>query len=53
MTVVQSPTGKEAHLLALDAQTFEEIGRARLPHAIPNSFHGQFFSESTFFNGAN
>jgi beta,beta-carotene 9',10'-dioxygenase len=30
-------------LLVLDAATLEEKGRAEVPHAVPFSFHGQFF----------
>jgi beta,beta-carotene 9',10'-dioxygenase len=29
-------------LLALDAETFEELGRAIVPHHIPLGFHGQY-----------
>jgi carotenoid cleavage dioxygenase-like enzyme len=31
-------------LLALDAATFEERGRAGLPHHLPFGFHGEYFS---------
>jgi hypothetical protein len=31
-------------LLALDAQSFEEVGRAFAPHVIPFGFHGEFKS---------
>lgn len=31
-------------LLILDAKTFQEIGRARAPHAVPEGLHGQFFN---------
>ncbi len=39
---------KNAFLIVLDGRTFKEIGRAKMPWHIPGSFHGQFFSESTF-----
>ena len=29
-------------LLILDARSFEELARARLPHGIPYGFHGAF-----------
>jgi beta,beta-carotene 9',10'-dioxygenase len=35
---------ERSFLLVLDAQTFEEIGRALAPHIIPFGFHGQFKS---------
>ena len=30
--------------LVLDAQSFEEVGRAFAPHVIPFGFHGEFKS---------
>ena len=30
-------------LLVLDASTFEEIARAKLPYGLPYGFHNQFF----------
>jgi beta,beta-carotene 9',10'-dioxygenase len=34
-------------LLVLDAATLDERARARVPHHIPFSFHGQFFDTPT------
>jgi carotenoid cleavage dioxygenase-like enzyme len=38
--------GKEgtSFLLALDAETFQELGRAVVPHHIPFGFHGQYLT---------
>lgn len=38
--------GKQGHsfLLALDAQSFTELGRATVPSVVPFGFHGQYFS---------
>jgi carotenoid cleavage dioxygenase-like enzyme len=33
-------------LVVLDARTFEERARARLPHAVPFGFHGRYFPEA-------
>lgn len=48
LTIAFNRQKESSYLLALDGQTFEEIGRAKLPFPIPDSFHGQFFRESTF-----
>jgi carotenoid cleavage dioxygenase-like enzyme len=32
------------YLLVLDAHSFREIARARLPHVMPFGFHGAFFA---------
>jgi len=48
LTVVFNKEHNQAFLLGLNAKTFLEIGRAELPFPIPESFHGQFFHESTF-----
>jgi carotenoid cleavage dioxygenase-like enzyme len=32
-------------LLVLDGQSFVELGRASVPHHIPNDFHGQYFGD--------
>ena len=39
--------GFSTSLLILDAGSFEEIGRAEVPHPIPFGFHGQFFDDVT------
>jgi carotenoid cleavage dioxygenase-like enzyme len=43
--VLDSSTGR-SFLLVLDAGTFEELARAEVPHAVPHSFHGQFFGDA-------
>lgn len=43
LTHVQDVKNKETFLLILDAKTFEEVGRAKAPHFIPTTFHGQYF----------
>lgn len=41
MSVVAGADGK-SFVLVLDAKSFEEVARARLPHGIPYGFHGSF-----------
>ena len=36
---------EQSLLLCFDATTLSELGRARVPHAIPFGFHGRFFRE--------
>ncbi len=43
LSVVLNAQKGNSFLLILDAHTFEEIGRAEVPHHIPAGFHGQFF----------
>ena len=43
LSVVLDARNDTSLLLALDAASFTEIARARVPHAIPFGFHGQFF----------
>lgn len=43
LSVVLNAQKGNSFLLALDAHTFEEIGRAEVPHHIPIGLHGQFF----------
>jgi carotenoid cleavage dioxygenase-like enzyme len=45
LSVVLDANKGNSFLLILDAHTFEEIGRAEVPHHIPNGFHGQFFRD--------
>ena len=45
LSVVLDTNEETSFLLVLDAETFDEIGRARAPHAIPFTFHGQFFED--------
>lgn len=42
--VLDAKTGT-SFLLVVDGRSFEELGRARVPHHIPNDFHGQFFAD--------
>jgi beta,beta-carotene 9',10'-dioxygenase len=44
LSVVLDVRGADSYLLVLDARTFEELARARTPHAIPFGFHGQYFA---------
>jgi carotenoid cleavage dioxygenase-like enzyme len=43
LSVVLDAEAGRSFLLILDAQTFQEVGRAAAPHHIPFGFHGQFF----------
>jgi carotenoid cleavage dioxygenase-like enzyme len=43
LSVVLDSAAGASFLLALDAQTFTEIGRARTPVPVPFGFHGQYF----------
>lgn len=43
LSVVLDPEAERSELVCLDAATLEEHGRARLPHALPYGFHGQFY----------
>jgi carotenoid cleavage dioxygenase-like enzyme len=42
LSVVLDAAAGRSFLLALDAHSFEELGRAEAPHHIPFGFHGQF-----------
>ncbi|XP_053473731.1 carotenoid-cleaving dioxygenase, mitochondrial isoform X1 [Ictalurus furcatus] len=45
LSVILTPTeDKGTFLLVLDAKTFEELGRAKVPVNIPSGFHGTFNS---------
>jgi len=43
LSVVLDARKGNSFLLVLNAATFEEIGRAEVPHHIPFGFHGQYF----------
>lgn len=43
LSVVLNGNKGNSFLLVLDAHTFQEIGRAEVPHHIPFGFHGLFF----------
>ncbi len=47
LTVVLDADENCSRLLVLDGDTFEEQGRATLPHTIPFDFHGRYFPELT------
>lgn len=46
LSVVLDEKSKSSFLLVLDAVTFEEMGRALVPHHIPEGLHGQFYESS-------
>lgn len=48
LTVMYDGIHKRSYLLAINAHTMDEIARAELPWHIPGSFHGQYFSETSF-----
>jgi carotenoid cleavage dioxygenase-like enzyme len=43
LSVVFDGRSGRSFLLVLDAATFEERGRASLPHHVPHGFHGDYF----------
>lgn len=43
LAVIIDHLRKDSFLLVLDAKSFQELGRARAPHIIPEGFHGQFY----------
>jgi carotenoid cleavage dioxygenase-like enzyme len=43
VSLVLDEDREESFLLVLDATTMDELARARLPHATPFPFHGQFY----------
>jgi beta,beta-carotene 9',10'-dioxygenase len=46
LSVVLDAVAGDSFLLALDATSFREIARARVPHPVPFGFHGQFTGAS-------
>ncbi len=44
LSVVLNADKGNSFLLVLDAHTFEELGRAEVPHHIPYGFHGEWFN---------
>jgi carotenoid cleavage dioxygenase-like enzyme len=44
VSVVLDGQRGRSFLLVLDAQSFDEVGRAFAPHVIPFGFHGEFKS---------
>ncbi|XP_061682546.1 beta-carotene oxygenase 2b [Syngnathoides biaculeatus] len=52
LSVVITPNkDKNTFLLALDAKTFQEVGRAEVPVNIPYGFHGTFNATARPFDG--
>ena len=45
LSVVLDAAAGNSFLLVLDAASFDEVARARVPHHIPFGFHGQYFDE--------
>jgi beta,beta-carotene 9',10'-dioxygenase len=45
LSVVLDAAAGTSLLLVLDAASFDEVARARVPHHIPFGFHGQYFGE--------
>ena len=44
LSVVLNANKGNSFLLVLDAHSFEELGRAEVPHHIPYGFHGEWFN---------
>ncbi len=44
LSVVLDGAAGHSWLVALDAASFEETGRAKMPHIVPFGFHGQFYN---------
>lgn len=47
LSVVLDGRAQSSYLLVLDAQTFEERARARLPHPVLFGYHGDYFAASS------
>jgi carotenoid cleavage dioxygenase-like enzyme len=45
LTVALDAEARHSSLVVLDGESFEEVARASVPHAIPFDFHGRFFPE--------
>lgn len=43
LSVVLDSSADQSFLLVLDAETFTEIGRTKLPQIVPFGFHGQYY----------
>jgi len=44
LSVMLDGAAGHSWLVALEAASFEEVGRAKIPHIVPFGFHGQFYS---------
>jgi beta,beta-carotene 9',10'-dioxygenase len=49
LAVVFDEKSGTSFLLALDAETFEELGRAVVPHHVPFGFHGQYLTGASMW----
>jgi carotenoid cleavage dioxygenase-like enzyme len=47
LSVVLDAARERSYLLALDAGSFEELGRAYAPHVIPHGIHGAFYRDAS------
>jgi beta,beta-carotene 9',10'-dioxygenase len=47
LSVVLDPVAERSFVVALEAASFEELGRAEAPHHIPFGFHGQYFNTAS------
>jgi beta,beta-carotene 9',10'-dioxygenase len=45
LSVILNSKKANSFLLVLNAQSFQEIARAEVPHHIPFGFHGRYFDE--------
>lgn len=46
LSVVLDAAARSSYLLVLDARSFGELARARVPHTMPFGFHGQYFDRA-------
>jgi beta,beta-carotene 9',10'-dioxygenase len=46
LSVVLDSLREQSFLLALDARSFQELGRAYAPHLIPHGIHGEFYPDA-------
>lgn len=45
LTIMTDKTQNQAFLVVLEAKTFTELARAKLPNTVPASFHGQYYDK--------
>lgn len=45
LSVILDARARRSFLLVLDAESFDEVSRVWLPHAVPLGFHGQWFGD--------
>ncbi len=46
LSVILEASAEYSALLVLEAETFTELARGKLPHVVPFDFHGQFFADN-------